>query len=71
MNEENTVTEEIDHGIYQYTDTDPKRAMSELTVDFQFIASTEMEEAIEVVEKALESSGLNYSIHMWTKPQEN
>jgi len=71
MNEENTITEEIDHGIYQYTDTDPKRAMSELTVDFTFSSSTEMEEAIAMVNDSLKDSNLNYSVHMWTKPKEN
>ena len=71
MNTENTVEEVIDHGIYQYEDTEPKRMMSDLSVDFTFIASTELDEAIKIVEEALKESGLTYSIDMWTTPQED
>ena len=53
MNEENTIEEVIDHGVFEYEDTDPKRMMSDLSVDFTFIASTELNEAIEIVEEAI------------------
>tara|TARA_B100001250_G_C19650522_1_gene722437 strand:- start:684 stop:899 length:216 start_codon:yes stop_codon:yes gene_type:complete len=71
MNKENTVEEVIDHGVYEYEDTDPKRMMSDLSVDFTFIASTELDEAIEIVEEALKDSGLTFSIDMWTTPQKD
>ena len=71
MDNENTIEDVIDHGIYQFEDTDPKRAMSELSVDFTFIASTELDEAVKIVEEALKGSGLTYTIDMWTTPQED
>jgi len=71
MNEENTIEEVIDHGVFEYEDTDPKRMMSDLSVDFTFIASTELNEAIEIVEEALKDSGLTFSIDMWTTPQKD
>lgn len=71
MNKENTVEEVIDHGVYEYEDTDPKRMMSDLSVDFTFIASTELDEAIDIVEEALKDSGLTFSIDMWTTPQKD
>ena len=71
MNKENTVEEVIEHGVYEYEDTDPKRMMSDLSVDFTFIASTELDEAIEIVEEALKDSGLTFSIDMWTTPQKD
>tara|TARA_B100000530_G_C15846863_1_gene443650 strand:- start:21 stop:236 length:216 start_codon:yes stop_codon:yes gene_type:complete len=71
MNEENTIEEVIDHGVFEYEDTDPKRMMSDLSVDFTFIASTELDEAIKTVEEALKDSGLTFSIDMWTTPQKD
>ena len=71
MNEENTIEEVIDHGVFEYEDTDPKRMMSDLSVDFTFIASKELDEAIKTVEEALKDSGLTFSIDMWTTPQKD
>ena len=57
-NLENTIEEVIDHGVFEYEDTDPKRMMSDLSVDFTFIASTELNEAIKNLKVSVQDPDL-------------
>ena len=57
-------------GIYQWHTTDKKLERPTMGVDFVFTPITDIEEAIEQINKALESSGLSYQMTTWTLPNE-
>ena len=42
-----------------------------MSVDFVFPPFTDVEEAIEKVNEALEKSGLNYQMRVWTMPHKD
>ena len=58
-------------GIYAWHTNETKQIHSDMSVEFVFPALTDVEEAIEQINKALEGSGLNYQMKTWTMPQED
>tara|TARA_R110002020_G_scaffold396429_3_gene606629 strand:- start:7101 stop:7337 length:237 start_codon:yes stop_codon:yes gene_type:complete len=55
-------------GIYAWHDTDNKIVMSDMSVEFYFPATTDVEDAMTQIYKALEKSDLSYNMKTWTMP---
>ena len=58
-------------GIYQWHTTDKRAERPIMGVDFVFAPFTDIEEAIEQINKTLQSSGLSYQMSTWTLPHED
>ena len=57
--------------IYAWHTSDRKQDLPDMSVDFVFPPFTDVEEAIEKVNEALEKSGLNYQMRVCTMPHKD
>tara|TARA_B100000287_G_C20136199_1_gene584312 strand:+ start:55 stop:291 length:237 start_codon:yes stop_codon:yes gene_type:complete len=57
--------------IYAWHTTDQKQDLPDMSVDFVFSPFTDVEEAIEKINEALENSDLNYQMRVWTMPHQD
>ena len=60
-----------DSEIFEYEDNNPKRITNELAVDFVFPMDVSKDEAIKFVTEQLENYPMDWSINMWTVPNDD
>tara|TARA_B100001564_G_scaffold354119_1_gene364141 strand:- start:221 stop:463 length:243 start_codon:yes stop_codon:yes gene_type:complete len=58
-------------GIYQWHTTDRKVDKPSMGVDIIFAPYTDVEKAIDEINKVLENSGLSYKMDTWTLPHQD
>ena len=59
-----------DKEIFEYEDSNPKRINNELSVDFIFPNDVSKDEAVKLITEKLENYPMDWTIDIWTTPND-